>query len=228
MAYHFRMAKPPQSATSGAAGSELTCVLVEDQGLFLEMLGGMLNMRGGIRVVASARSVRRAREVIAKHHPDLLLLDLDLPDGSGLQVARRLIKDRTDARVIIVSGHTVEFVCPPWLRRNLQAVISKNDTFSALRKELDKLLDPARTNLRPRRKKPFAAKSLSPREAEIFALIGEGLTSKEIASRLHLSEHTVQAHRKRIAVKLGTNGTELSHRAIAQRRTFFTSPDRGS
>ena len=219
------MSETGKSTSSGATASELTCVLVEDQGLFLEMLGGMINMRGGLRVAASALTVTEGCTAVARHRPDLLLLDLDLPDGSGLLVAQHLLERQPDARVIIVSGHATNFVCPAWLRDNLQAVVSKNDTFSALRHELDDLLDPAKTNLRPRKTKPFAIKPLTAREAEIFALIGEGLTSKEIGARLHVSEHTVQAHRKRIAAKLGTTGSELSHRAIAQRRTFFAAPD---
>ncbi len=225
--YINTMSGTRNAATSGVAAAELTCVLVEDQGLFLEMLGGLLNMRGGLRVVASALSVAEGRAAVAKHAPALLLLDLDLPDGSGLEVAEHLLARNPEARVIIISGDAPDFVCPDWLKPNLQAVISKNETFSVLRQELDDLLDPARTNLRPRRTKPFAAKPLTPREAEIFALIGEGLTSKEIGARLHVSEHTVQAHRKRLAAKLGTTGTELSHRAITQRRTFFTSAEHG-
>ncbi len=211
-------------AASGATVSELTCVLVEDQGLFLEMLGGMLNMRGGLRVVASMLNVADGRAAVAKHRPDLLLLDLDLPDGSGLEVAEALLEINPDARIIVISGHATDFVCPAWLRDNLQAVISKNETFSVLRQELDDLLDSAKTNLRPRHTRPFAEKPLTAREAEIFASIGEGLTSKEIGVRLHLSEHTVQTHRKRLAAKLGTIGSELSHRAISQRRTFFSPP----
>lgn len=218
----MQLVRPHQSVDT--ASTELTCVLVDDQGLFLEMLGGMLNMRGGLRLVASALTVAQGIRAVGRHRPDLLLLDLELPDGSGLDVAKRLLKSRRDARVIIVSGHASVFVCPAWLRPNLQAVISKNNTFSALREELDNLLHPAATNLRPRDTKTFVQKPLSRREAEIFALIGEGLTSKEIGTRLHVSEHTVQAHRKRIAAKLGTTGSELSHRAIAQRRAFFAAP----
>lgn len=218
------MSEARNATSSGAAVSELTCVLVEDQGLFLEMLGGMLNMRGGLRMVASALTVAEGLAAVARYRPDLLLLDLDLPDGSGLEVAKHLLGKQPDARVIIVSGHAADFVCPDWLQDNLQAVISKNETFSVLRQELDDLLDPAKTNLRPRESKPFVAKPLTAREAEIFALIGEGLTSKEIGARLYLSEHTVQAHRKRIAAKLGTTGSELTHRAVAQRRAFFATP----
>jgi DNA-binding NarL/FixJ family response regulator len=210
----------PRSAAD-APPRELTCVLVEDQGLFLEMLVAMLNMRGGLRIAASALTVAEGCAAVEAHAPDLLMLDLDLPDGSGTEVARRLLDRKPAARVIIISGHAADFVCPEWLRGNLQAVIDKNETFSSLRGELDDLLDPRATNLRPRRQKPFAAKSLTPREAEVFALIGEGLTSKEIGRRLFLSEHTVQAHRKRIAIKLGTTGAELTQRAIAQRQIFF-------
>lgn len=214
------MSAPAQNKTRPR---ELTCVVVEDQGLFLEMLGGMLNMRGGLRVVASAQNVAEGKSACTKYRPDLLVLDLDLPDGTGLDVARHLLRINPDARVMVVSGHSSDFVCPAWLDKNLQAIISKNDTFAALRVELDEILAVENTVARPRDKKPFTEKPLTQREAEIFALMGEGLTSKEIGGRLNLSENTVQAHRKRIALKLGTTGTELLQRAIMQRQAFFGS-----
>ena len=64
---------------------------------------------------------------------------------------------------------------------------------------------------------------MTPREAEVFALIGDGLTSREIGERLSISEHTVQTHRKRVAAKLGTQGDELTRIAVAQRQAFFRS-----
>ena len=202
---------------------ELTCVVVEDQGLFSEMLSSMLNLRGGLRVVASALDVAAGQAACTKHRPDLLMLDLDLPDGSGLLVAKHLLEQHPAALIIIVSGHASGFVCPAWLNKNLQAIISKNDTFASLRAKLDEILAIEDTAARPREKKVFTDKPLTPREAEIFTLIGEGLTSKEIGERLYLSEHTVQAHRKRIALKLGTTGAELVQRALLQRQALFSS-----
>jgi len=214
---------PPDSTPPSAADKRpktLNCVVVEDQGFFLEMLGSMLSLRGGIHVAATALTVADGRTACTTHRPDLLVLDLDLPDGSGLDVARHLLELKPSARIIILSGQADAFVCPGWLHDNMQAVISKNDTFSALREALDKLLDLDDTSARARETRPFKNKPLTPREAEIFALIGEGLTSKEIGERLYVSEHTVQAHRKRIAIKLGTTGAELVQRAITQRGTF--------
>lgn len=202
---------------------ELTCVVVEDQGLFLEMLGEMLNMRGGIRVLAGALTVADGKAACKKHNPDLLILDLDLPDGDGLEVAKFLIKKSPATRVIIVSGHIDEFICPPWLRRNLQATISKNAAFSHLREELDEMLDAKHVRTPQRKAWASAKKPLTAREAEIFALVGEGFATKEIAARLCLSQHTIKTHRKHIARKLGTIGLEMVQRASARRRAFLPS-----
>jgi DNA-binding NarL/FixJ family response regulator len=211
---------PHQPSRPDAPPRELTCVVVEDQGLFLEMLGEMLNMRGGLRVLAGAHTVAEGKTACKTHNPDLLILDLDLPDGDGTEVARALIEWNPAARVIIVSGHIIDFICPAWLRDNLQATISKNATFSHLRAELDELLDA--THVRPQR--PVAAavstRPLSRREAEIFGLIGEGLSTKEIAARLFISEDTIKTHRKNIARKLGTVGLELIHKASARGGAF--------
>jgi DNA-binding NarL/FixJ family response regulator len=216
------------AAKTPARPDEMSCVLVEDQGLFLELLGGVLAMRSGLRIMASARTVAEGKAACAKHNPALLVLDLDLPDGSGLEVAQDLLKTKPDARVIIVSGHASNFVCPPWLDKNLQALISKNDTYASLREELDEILGVQDHSKRPLKRKKVSNKPLTPKESEIFALVGDGLTNKEICTRLHISIHTVQTHRKRIAIKLGTNGAELVRRAIRQRQAFFSPTGDGN
>ena len=188
--------------------------------MFLELLEGMLSIRGGLQVVGRARTVADGVAACSSQAFDLLLLDLALPDGNGLQVASAFLKRNRRGRVIIVTGHASSFVCPMWLDAHLQAVISKNDTFQSLRAELDELLSTAR----PRTGKmtvPSVNKSLTNREAEVFALMGEGLSSQEIADRLGISLHTVLTHRKRLALKLGTRGSELTRRAMAQRIAFF-------
>lgn len=213
------------AATEGrrtnGADNTLSCVVVEDQSMFLEMLGGMLAMRGGLRVVDQARGVAEGKAACVEHKPDLLVLDLTLDDGNGLEVAETFVKESPAGRVIVVSGNASDFVCPAWLNEALHAVISKNETFQALRQELDELLGPVRSSASTTTRESPLTASLTSREAEVFALIGEGLTSREIGQRLSISEHTVQTHRKRVAAKLGTQGDELTRIAVAQRTAFF-------
>lgn len=208
--------------TRDAPPRELTCVVVEDQGLFLEMLGEMLNMRGGVRVLAGALTVADGKAACKRHRPDLLILDLDLPDGDGIEVAKFLIEENPESLVIIVSGHIDEFICPSWLRKNLQATISKNSAFSHLREELDEILAVKQVRFRRHGTREAVTEEgpLTPREAEIFALVGEGFSTKEIALRLFRSEHTIKTHRKHIARKLGTIGLEMVQRASARQRAF--------
>jgi DNA-binding NarL/FixJ family response regulator len=202
----------------------MTCLIVEDQVMFLELLQGMLAIRGGLRILGRAETVTEGVAACIHHAADLLLLDLALPDGDGLVVAKRFIEANSAGRVIVITGHANSFVCPAWLNRNLQAVISKNDTFQALRAELDELLPSRGPAIRGTAPRP-ASKPLTKREAEVFALMGEGLSSQAIAARLGVSLHTVLTHRKRLAMKLGTRGLELTKRAVAQRAAFF--PRRG-
>ena len=200
--------------------AEVTCVIVEDQAMFLELLEGMLSIRGGLRIVGRAQTVAEGVATCAIQATDLLLLDLSLPDGNGLDVARAFVDRNPAGKVIIVTGHASSFVCPTWIEANLQAVISKNDTFQSLRAELDELLPPVRPTATGAAA-PGGTKPMTPREADVFALVGEGLTNQEIAGRLGVSVHTVLTHRKRLAAKLGTRGTELARLAVAQRAAFF-------
>jgi DNA-binding NarL/FixJ family response regulator len=199
--------------TPVAVPTPLTCVIVEDQGMFLDLLSSMIAIRGGMRIAAQARDVAAGHQACAEHRPDVLILDLALPDGDGLDVAQTFLEASPHGRVLVVTGQASDFVCPAWLNDNLQAVISKNDAFAAVRRELDELTGTTKLVLAG----DVAVESLSAREAEIFGLIGDGLSTRAIAERLGLSEHTVQTHRKRIALKLNTSGDETIRQAIAHR-----------
>ena len=218
------MTPAPVADTTSAAAVSLNCMIVEDQSMFLELLAGMMTMHGGVRIVAQARDVASGIAACEAHRPDVLILDLGLPDGDGLEVARRFMDLHPTGWVIVVSGQASDFVCPDWLNDNMQAVISKNDAFQSLRRELDELTG-GTARAAGGEDHPQSSKPLTEREAEVFRLVGEGLSSRAIAGRLGLSEHTIQTHRKRIAAKLGTTGDELVRRAIAHRATFF-APDR--
>ena len=213
-----------RTPASGSLSRQLTCLIVEDQAMFLELLEGMLSIRGGLQVVGRARTVADGVAACSSQVFDLLLLDLALPDGNGLRVAQAFLKRNHRGKVIVVTGHASSFVCPIWLDAHLQAVISKNDTFQSLRAELDELLSTARPKTR-KTTVQSVSKPLTNREAEVFSLMGEGLSSKEIADRLGLAVHTVLTHRKRLATKLGTRGSELTRRAMAQRVRFFGPRD---
>jgi DNA-binding NarL/FixJ family response regulator len=193
----------------------LRCLVVEDQLMFRQMLVNMLLTVRGLEVAGVAGTAAQAMEACETLEPDLLLLDLALPDGSGLKAARRLAKIKPDAHVLILSGEASTFVCPKELRQQIHAVVDKTQAFDELAAEIRALIPSTKTgaSMQPRDVADVRA-ILTPKEFEIFALMGRGMLSKEIAAALDITTNTVQAHRKTIAVKLGTTGNELLQQAV--------------
>jgi len=191
----------------------LNCVIVEDQTMFRQMLHNMLQGTPDLRVVAAASSASEGIKACERHQPDLLVLDLALPDGSGLEVARCLAKIKPAAKVVILSGEASTFVCPAELRRMVHAILDKTQAFDDLADELKALLPKARGGSTSARTSEVRDR-LSERECEIFLLIGRGLMSKEIGEQLCISAQTVQTHRRNMAEKLSTTGPEFVQLAI--------------
>ena len=191
----------------------LKCVIVEDQTMFLQMLHNMLGGIPQLKVVAAARSKAEGIAACEAHRPDLLVLDLALPDGDGISVARKLAGLNARAKVIILSGEASTFVCPDDLQSHVHAVLDKTQAFDELADELKALLPAARGGSSSARSKNVRDR-LSEREYEIFLLVGRGLMSKEIGEKLFISPQTVQVHRRKMAAKLGTTGSEFVQLAI--------------
>lgn len=192
--------------------AKLRCVIVEDHIMIEQLMRGMLDSLGALEVVGVAHNVKEGLAACRAHQPDLLLLDLALPDGDGIDVAHGLAKLRPDARAIVVTGQAETFICPRELRSFIYSVIDKTSAFSLLQQEVERL----RAGMFPAVTAGAQAapeEILSSREMQVFRLIGEGLMSKEIADRLGLAKTTVDTYRKNMAAKLGTNGSELARRA---------------
>ena len=179
----------------------LQCLIVEDQVMFLQLLRSMLEALPGLEIGAVATTQAEALALCSGDAPpDLLILDLALPDGDGLVVAEVLAETNPNAKVVVLSGQASSFVCPAALQPWIVGVVDKTAAFSQLQRVLEPCL-------------PSVGEPLTPRQREIYGLIGQGLTNKEIARSTSLSIATVETHRKAIAQKLGMSGSELVRHA---------------
>ena len=194
------------NATNPSAQAPLTCVVVEDQRMFLQLLVGMLHTQPGLAVVSTAETAAAGIEACLQHRPDLLILDLSLPDQPGHTVAEALHRVNPDARLIVLSAQASSFVCPPSLQTMLHAVVDKIEAYDTLGAEINELIAP---QVGPRQRLTF-------REGDVLRLIGQGLSNNQIAEVLQLSVHTVETHRRNLSGKLGFKGAELVRYATLQ------------
>lgn len=183
--------------------------------MFLDLLEAMLSLQADLEVVGSRRTVADAIQAVNELSPDLLVLDLDLPDGDGTQVAEALQRCHPSARLIVLSGQASTFLCPEGLEPMLHAVVDKTNAYRDLQQELARLRpaapgQPTDPGLDPGQ----AIERLTLRERQVLSLIGRGMSSKAIASRLGLAADTVHTHRRHITIKLGVSGAELVRIAV--------------
>lgn len=185
------------------SGMPLRCVVVEDQLMFLQLLVGLLRSLSGLEVVATATTAAAGISACQDLAPDLLILDLGLPDQDGITVFRALAEQNPEARVIVLSANASSFVCDAALDSMLHAVVDKVDACETLAVEIAELLGETIQDPAP----------LTEREEQVLVLIGQGLPNRLIAERLMLSIHTVDSHVRNISAKLGVKGRELVQKA---------------
>ncbi|MFF5172047.1 DNA-binding response regulator [Micromonospora sp. NPDC000089] len=194
-------------------------LLAEDQGMMRGALALLLNLEPDFEVVAEAGTAAEALAAALRSHPDVALLDIELPDGSGLDTAAELRDRLPGCRVLILTT----FGRPGYLRRAMEAGAAGflvkdgpvEDLAVAVRRVLtgERVIDPALA---------AAALSAGPnpltdRERTVLAAGTDGATVADIAARLHLSESTVRNYLSSAIGKTGTrNRIEAAHRARSQ------------
>jgi DNA-binding NarL/FixJ family response regulator len=182
----------------------LDFLVVEDDPILRDFLVGELSAAAQLEegAVRAAGSVASAEQALRQATPDALLLDLNLPDGSGVQVAQRYVHLAAAPRILILTGQIDQYSLPLELHCHVQAVLNKADGLSPLRSALWQLLaglSDAAPDL----------SVLSPRQLEMLHLLGQGLDTSEIAERLGITFATAQTHRRQITGRLGVKGSRL-------------------
>jgi two-component system response regulator DesR len=178
-------------------------VVAEDQAMVLGALAALLGMEGDIRVVAQARNGTQALLATREHSPDVLITDIEMPEMTGIELARAL-RDHPKVKVVVVTT----FARPGYLRRALDA-----GAMGYLLKDSParELADAVRRVQRGQRviDSELAAEALgepdplTDRERQVLRLAGDGATSEDIAGKLFLSEGTVRNYLSEAIGKLG-------------------------
>jgi DNA-binding NarL/FixJ family response regulator len=194
------------------------CVIVEDQTMVLQLLAGMVRNSPGVDLVGTFSRVKDATDYCGRHAVDLLILDLELPDGHGLSVLKAATAKNSRTKAIVLSGHASAFVCPGELRPQVRAVVDKTQAYGSLQKEIADIVQAAA----PRPIPINPQELLTAREYEIFSLVGQGRMSKEIAEELGIALRTVETHRKAICRKLKVSGPELVRQASVYLHTSLS------
>lgn len=203
---------PPPGA---AAGRRTRIVAADDHAIVLEGLVALLRSQPDLDVVAQATSGRAALEEIRRVRPDVAMLDISMPEMSGLEVTRRLTEEMPDVRILILTMHDEEAFFFEALHAGASGYVLKgagrDELVSAVAAvaeggvyippQLAKgLVREALRSQQPNGEE--TGEPLTERERDVLRLVAEGLTNKEIADRLILSVNTVKTHRLRLYQKL--------------------------
>lgn len=192
-----------------AADANVRCAIVDDHVMLLELLTGVVRSIPGLTVSATGSDVADAGRLAALERLDLLIVDRKLRTGDGMEVARAVKARHPGVKVIVIAGSTADFVCPPDLIESVVSVIDKTHACETLLHEIDRATGRSTDSPVDMLARGTIRSRLTLRELELFTVLGEGLSNKDIAKRFSISTRTVETHRKSIARKLGVSGAAL-------------------
>ena len=182
----------------------LDVLIVEDDLILLDFLGQEVanQINAPEKQIRKATCLKTARHLLSKKRPDWLLLDLSLPDGSGVDLAEEFAKDDCNAKILILTAQADQYSLPAPLLTNIHSLINKTEGLAPLREAIWDISREVDNDL------PDLT-SLTPRQFEFLQLIGESLDTAQIAKRMNISFSTAQTHRRQITRKLGVKGSAL-------------------
>lgn len=213
-------------------------IIIEDQKLGIDLVKQCLTDK--FDLVATCQTIADGWKAFEKHDPEVVVLDIELPDGSGLDLANRMLKVNPKLRILGVSGRTDEYTLYRVFMTGLFGFVDKNtESIDELKKAVVQLGEgncyyaaTVQQNMLIQKTDPMAfSKILTEREQELLRYIGAGASNEKIAEQLELRPVSVQNHKARIMRKLGLHTTVDLIRYAMQKgfvnQTDFQNLNRG-
>ena len=206
--------------------------IVDDHVLFREGLASLLASQPDFQVVGEAGSAKSAIERIPEQDPDLVLLDINLPDADGLEVLHSIQENKPATRVVMLTVHESDDLLFAAIREGARGYLLKDTPIKHLLASLRAIKrgEPALTrSMTGRLVEEFSRVSaldessqdlsvLTPRELEVLAELGKGATNTEIAERLVITVNTVKVHIHNILEKLNLQNRREAGRFFRRNR----------
>jgi DNA-binding NarL/FixJ family response regulator len=212
--------------------SEIRVLIVDDHAILRDGIRSLLQSQDGIRVVGEAGNGKEALERVRQLNPDIVLMDVAMPEMDGIQATEEIKNHHPDVKVLILTQHDNWEYIDPLVQAGASGYVLKRsggrDVVKAIRQVHEKgafleaqvaqkvLTGYARSERDLSEEEP----NLTARELEVLQLVCEGKTNKEIARELFISPKTVSVHRSNIMSKLGVNSSYELFRYLAKNKLF--------
>jgi two-component system response regulator NreC len=195
----------------------LKLLLVDDHPIVREGLEAVISQQPGFVVQGTAASAEEALKFISKFHPDLAIVDISLPGKNGILLIKDILKISPDTKIIVYTMHDAESYAERAFKAGASGYVMKEEGASKVVEGIHEAVKgnqflcpkspPGRKTKRSKTKaidpEFLPIQNLSDRQLEVFALVGAGLNSWEIAEKLSLSHKTVNAHKMNLQDRLG-------------------------
>ncbi len=205
-------------------------LLADDHKIIRDGLKTLIDKETGMEVVAEAENGRKTVRLAQKLHPNVIIMDVTMPDMNGIEATRKIMEEAPDCRIIGLSMHSDRRYILGMLEAGASGYLLKDCAFEELAAAVRNVAG-GNTYLSPRITEVVVkgyldktagpsrglGSALTPREREVLQLLAEGMAAKEVASHLNVSVKTVETHRRNMMEKLDMRSiAELTKYAVRE------------
>jgi DNA-binding NarL/FixJ family response regulator len=187
---------------------QIRILAVDDHALLRNGIAGLVNAEPDMKMIAEAATGVEAIKQFRQHRPDITLMDLQMPDMSGIEAIIGIRSDFPEARIIVLTTYSGDVQVVRALRAGARGFLLKGRVNRELL-DIIRAVHAGQKRIPPEIAAELAEhageEDLSPRELEVLGLVARGNANKEIAARLAISEETVKSHVTKILAKLRAN-----------------------
>ncbi|MFA5422965.1 MAG: response regulator transcription factor [Phycisphaerae bacterium] len=203
-------------------------ILADDHKITRQGLHSLIDENEDMEVIAEAQNGREVVELTREMNPDVIIMDVSMPDLNGVEATRQIIQENPRVRVIALSMHSDTLFVSEMLKSGASGYLLKDCAFQELKQAIRSVIE-GKAYLSPsisgvvvedylhrlNKAETSISEVLTDREREVLQLIAEGQSTKQIALKLHISAKTVETHRRQIMNKLDLHTVaELTKYAI--------------